>query len=57
MRDEGLVLTEIAPGVDLQEHVLGVMGFAPTIASDLKLMDPHIFHDRPMGLFMNIEQA
>jgi propionate CoA-transferase len=46
----GLVLTEIAPGVDLDRDVLAHMDFAPAIAPDLREMDPRIFRDEPMGL-------
>lgn len=47
---EGLLLTEIAPGVRLQEDVLDQIGFQPRVASDLKLMDTRIFHPGKMGL-------
>jgi len=47
---EGLVLTEIAPGVRLQEDVLDQMGFTPRIAPELKTMDSRIFRPGPMGL-------
>jgi propionate CoA-transferase len=50
LRPEGLVLTEIAPGLDLQTDVLDRMGFAPKVSPDLKTMDPRIFADAPMGL-------
>ena len=47
---EGLMITEIAPGVDLQKHILEKMEFTPLISPDLKLMDERIFRDEPMGL-------
>jgi propionate CoA-transferase len=47
---DGLVLTEIAPGVDLERDVLGQMAFRPRVASDLKTMDARIFRDALMGL-------
>lgn len=47
---EGLMLTEIAPGVDLETHILAKMEFKPLIAKDLKVMDERIFMDEPMGL-------
>jgi propionate CoA-transferase len=48
--DDGLVLTEIAPGVDLERDVLGRMAFRPRIARDLRLMDECLFRTGPMGL-------
>lgn len=47
---EGIVLTEIAPGVDLQKDILDQMDFKPIVADDLKLMDARIFRDEKMGL-------
>lgn len=47
---EGVVLTEIAPGIDLERDVLGQMAFRPRVATDLKAMDARIFRDRLMGL-------
>jgi len=46
----GLELTEIAPGVDLERDILGQMAFRPAISPQLKLMDARIFRDQPMGL-------
>ena len=47
---DGLMLTEIAPGVDLEKDVLGQMAFRPKVAPDLKLMDARIFRGELMGL-------
>ena len=47
---EGLVITEIAPGVDLEKDVLAQMAFRPKVASDLKTMDTRIFVEGLMGL-------
>lgn len=47
---EGLVVTEIAPGVDLERDVLGQMAFRPRVAPGLKHMDARIFREQPMGL-------
>lgn len=47
---EGLVLTEIAPGIDLERDILAQMEFTPHIAPDLKPMDRRVFLDQPMGL-------
>jgi propionate CoA-transferase len=46
----GLVLSEIAPGVDVQKDILDLMDFSPVIPEDLKLMDSRIFAHEPMGL-------
>ncbi|MDR3566157.1 MAG: acyl CoA:acetate/3-ketoacid CoA transferase [Negativicutes bacterium] len=47
---QGMMLTEVAPGIDLQKDVLALMDFAPIVAPDLKLMDARIFKDAPIGL-------
>ncbi len=47
---QGVMLTEIAPGVDLQRDVLDQMEFAPIISPDLKRMDERIFREEKMGL-------
>ena len=49
---EGVELTEIAPGVDLQKDVLDQMDFEP-IVKDVKLMDERIFRPEPMGLTLS----
>lgn len=40
---EGLVLQEVAPGVDVVRDIEGQMGFAPLRAPDLKLMSEQLF--------------
>lgn len=47
---EGLVLEEIAPGIDLEKDILAYMEFEPIISPDLKFMDKRIFKNEPMGL-------
>jgi len=47
---EGLMVTEVAPGVDLDRDVLGQMAFRPRVAPDLKIMDARIFWKELMGL-------
>lgn len=49
LTEQGVALTEIAPGVDLQKDVLDQMGFAPIIG-DVKLMDARLFRVEKMGL-------
>ncbi len=50
LRPEGLVLTEIAPGIELEKDILNQMEFTPIIADDLKLMDEKIFIDEVVEL-------
>lgn len=58
LNHDGLVLTEIAPGVDLQKDILNRMEFRPQISPELKTMDERIFSDRAMGLrFENQENG
>jgi len=47
---EGVMLIEIAPGVDLDKDILGKMAFKPLISPDLKTMDPRLFREEKMGL-------
>jgi propionate CoA-transferase len=46
---DGLVLTEIAPGIDLQSDILAQMEFKPQISPELKEMDARIFSPEKMG--------
>lgn len=46
---EGLRLTEVAPGIDIEKDILAHMDFRPLIGSP-SVMDPRIFADAPMGL-------
>jgi propionate CoA-transferase len=47
---EGLELTEIAPGVDLQKDILDQMDFKPVMHRPPVLMDARIFTDQPMNI-------
>lgn len=47
---DGMILSEIAPGVDLQKDILDLMDFSPVIPKDMKTMDNRIFAHEPMGL-------
>lgn len=46
---DGLRLTEVAPGIDLQRDILDQMGFAPEVG-EVTEMDARIFSNDPMGL-------
>jgi len=47
---EGLVLKEIAPGVNLEKDILGKMAFKPLIAPDLKPLAPELFDPKMLHL-------
>ncbi|HRE18363.1 MAG TPA: acyl CoA:acetate/3-ketoacid CoA transferase [Rhodocyclaceae bacterium] len=47
---EGLELTEIAPGVDLELDILAQMSFKPKISPNLAAMDPRVFKAEAMNL-------
>lgn len=47
---DGLMLTEIAPGADLERDILSRMEFTPLISDKLKLMDQRIFQNERMNL-------
>jgi propionate CoA-transferase len=48
--EDGLELTEIAPGIDLERDILSQMAFRPLIKTTPRLMDARIFRTEPMGL-------
>jgi propionate CoA-transferase len=45
---DGLELTEVAPGVDIERDILAEMAFRPVISRDPTPMDPRIFEPGPM---------
>ncbi len=47
---DGLVLTEIAPGMDLERDILAKMAFRPLMPEAPKTMDARIFTNHKMGL-------
>ncbi|HEV2226457.1 MAG TPA: CoA-transferase [Nitrososphaerales archaeon] len=51
---EGMVLTEVAPGVDLDRDVLAKMEFKPRVGKELRIMDRSIFLPGPMKLSRRI---
>ncbi|MFZ5944134.1 MAG: acyl CoA:acetate/3-ketoacid CoA transferase [Bacillota bacterium] len=50
LRGDGLYLTEIAPGIDLQKEILDLMKFMPKMDGHPKLMDARIFRPETMEL-------
>ena len=50
LEEGGLVLTEVAPGVDLERDVLGKMEFRPRVDKNLAEMEGALFRPGPMRL-------
>ena len=49
---DGLVVTEIAPGIDLRRDVLDRAAAPLAVADDLREMEPCLFRPGPMGLLL-----
>lgn len=56
LREQGLTLTETAPGVDLERDVLGLLPFTPQIDPGIRNMEPQLFRPEPMGLHLRPPQ-
>jgi propionate CoA-transferase len=52
----GLVLTEIAPGIDLQRDVLAHMEFEPLVSPNLHEMDSRIFFPEKMDYIQDLQR-
>ena len=50
LKEDGLHLTEVAPGINLEKDILSNMEFKPIIDKNLKVMEEKIFLDKLMGL-------
>jgi len=52
----GLILIEIAPGVDITNDVISKMDLVPKISDKLKTMSDKIFKNEPMGIKYTIKR-
>ena len=50
LTEKGLLLTETAPGIDLEKDILDLLDFEIEVSPDLAMMDERIFRDEPMGI-------
>lgn len=50
LKEDGMHLTEVAPGIDIKTQILDLMEFEPIIDGQPKLMDERIFKEELMGL-------
>ena len=54
---QGIVVTEIAAGIDLQEHILEQSEFPLIVSGDLKVMDSNLFAEANIGLSLQKKRA
>lgn len=47
---EGVMLIEIAPGIDLQTQVLNLMDFKPIVSPELRVVDEALFNEGSAGI-------
>jgi propionate CoA-transferase len=57
LAEDGLVLTEVAPGIDLERDVLARMDFVPRVSEDLREMDGRLFEAAAIGLTLETTEA
>jgi acyl CoA:acetate/3-ketoacid CoA transferase len=57
LADDALVVTEIAPGIDLQRDVLDQAELPLKVSPSLRLMDAALFQDAPFGLKLKSAEA
>ncbi|MGL4325608.1 MAG: acyl CoA:acetate/3-ketoacid CoA transferase [Beijerinckiaceae bacterium] len=50
LRPDGIELTEVAPGIDVERDILARMAFKPLMPHDPMIMDARIFRDGPMDM-------
>ncbi|MCA9445213.1 MAG: hypothetical protein KC964_30770, partial [Candidatus Omnitrophica bacterium] len=48
--EEGLLLREVAPGIDIERDILGRMEFRPILPDEIKTMDSQIYSEAPRRL-------
>lgn len=50
LKEEGLNLIEVAPGIDIQTQIIDLMDFVPTVDKNIKIMDSRLFSEELMNL-------
>lgn len=53
---EGLLLIEVAPGLDVERDVIAHMGFRPAVSPDLREMDPTLFTNGEFNLQLHAQR-
>jgi acyl CoA:acetate/3-ketoacid CoA transferase len=52
LEPDGLTVTEIAPGIDLERDVLGQTDIPLRVSPELRVMDQRLFRPEPMGVVL-----
>ena len=52
LEKDGVTVTELAPGVDLERDVLAQAEFPLRVAKHVRKMDPALFHAPPINLHL-----
>ena len=50
LEKDGVTVTELAPGMDLERDILAQAEFPLRVAKDIRKMDPVLFHAPPIKL-------
>jgi len=53
LKEDGVHLIEVAPGIDIQTQIVDLMDFVPKMEKQVKIMDSRIFREEKMGLKNN----
>lgn len=56
LSSDGLVVTEIAPGVDFENDIQSQCEFPLTMATNVKQMDQNLFRPEPIGLTLSAKE-
>lgn len=57
LEKEGVTLTEIAPGIDIEKDIYEKMQFRPAVSPELTYMDERIFRDRKMKISLKEKEG
>ncbi len=57
LTESGIILEEVAPGIDLEKDILSKMDFTPKVVGSMREMDKRIFNDGKMGIKDEIMQT
>lgn len=50
LKEDGLNLIEVAPGIDIQTQIIDLMDFVPNVDKNIKIMDSRLFSEEKMNL-------